>query len=110
FGVYPMVLPARNPAFKLTVQNAKAADYGLKNGLIWWVIGMALATVYFVTSIARSPAKSPKPPIRPATGISYPTGTERPGEVARPVRESKVPSGERMPAPSENVPRLLTCP
>ena len=48
FGVYPMVLPARNPAFKLTVQNAKAADYGLKIGLIWWVIGMALATVYFV--------------------------------------------------------------
>jgi cytochrome bd ubiquinol oxidase subunit II len=30
------------------VQNAKAADYGLKIGLIWWVIGMALATVYFV--------------------------------------------------------------
>jgi len=30
FGVYPMVLPARNPAFSLTVQNAKAADYGLK--------------------------------------------------------------------------------
>jgi cytochrome d ubiquinol oxidase subunit II len=48
FGVYPMVLPARNPAFQLTVQNAKAADYGLKIGLIWWVIGMALATVYLV--------------------------------------------------------------
>jgi len=48
FGVYPMVLPARNPAFSLTVQNAKAADYGLRIGLIWWVIGMALATVYFV--------------------------------------------------------------
>jgi cytochrome d ubiquinol oxidase subunit II len=48
FGVYPMVLPARNPAFSLTVQNAKAADYGLKIGLIWWVIGMALAIVYFV--------------------------------------------------------------
>ena len=48
FGVYPMVLPARNPAFSLTVQNAKAADYGLKIGLIWWVIGMVLVTVYFV--------------------------------------------------------------
>ena len=48
FGVYPMVLPARYPTFALTVQNAKAADYGLKIGLIWWVIGMALATVYFV--------------------------------------------------------------
>jgi cytochrome bd ubiquinol oxidase subunit II len=48
FGVYPMVLPARNPAFSLTVSNAKAGAYGLKIGLIWWVIGMILATVYFV--------------------------------------------------------------
>ena len=48
FGVYPMVLPARNPAYSLTVENAKAGAYGLKIGLIWWAIGMALATVYFV--------------------------------------------------------------
>jgi cytochrome d ubiquinol oxidase subunit II len=48
FGVYPMVLPARNPAFSLTVSNAKAGAYGLKVGLIWWVIGMILATIYFV--------------------------------------------------------------
>jgi cytochrome d ubiquinol oxidase subunit II len=48
FGVYPMVLPARNPVYSLTVQNAKAADYGLKIGLAWWVVGMALVTVYFV--------------------------------------------------------------
>jgi cytochrome bd ubiquinol oxidase subunit II len=47
FGVYPMVLPARNPTYSLTVANAKAADYGLKIGLIWWVIGMILATCYF---------------------------------------------------------------
>ena len=53
FGVYPMVLPARNPVYALTVHNAKAADYGLKVGLIWWVIGMALATVYF-TYVYRS--------------------------------------------------------
>lgn len=48
FGVYPMVLPARNPAFSLTVQNAKAGAYGLKVGLIWWVVGMVLATGYFI--------------------------------------------------------------
>ena len=30
------------------MENAKAGDYGLKIGMIWWVIGMALATVYFV--------------------------------------------------------------
>ncbi|HUL33051.1 MAG TPA: cytochrome d ubiquinol oxidase subunit II [Candidatus Eisenbacteria bacterium] len=48
FGIYPLVLPARNPIYALTVQNAKAADYGLKVGLVWWVIGMALATFYFI--------------------------------------------------------------
>ena len=48
FGVYPMVLPARDPSFSLTVHGAKAGAYGLKVGLIWWVIGMALATTYFV--------------------------------------------------------------
>jgi cytochrome d ubiquinol oxidase subunit II len=47
FGVYPMVLPARNAAFALTVENAKAPNYGLKIGLIWWLIGTALATLYF---------------------------------------------------------------
>ena len=48
FGVYPMVLPARDPSFSLTAHAAKAGAYGLKVGLIWWVIGMALATIYFV--------------------------------------------------------------
>lgn len=48
FGVYPLVLPARsNPAYSLTIYNTKAADYGLRVGLIWWVIGMVLATGYF---------------------------------------------------------------
>lgn len=47
FGVYPMVLPARNPLYSLTITNAKAGDYGLKVGLIWWIIGMLLASGYF---------------------------------------------------------------
>jgi cytochrome d ubiquinol oxidase subunit II len=46
FGVYPMVLPARDAAYSLTVESAKAGTYGLKVGLIWWVIGMILATGY----------------------------------------------------------------
>lgn len=47
FSLYPNVLPAStNPMFSLTIANSKAADYGLKIGLIWWVIGMALVTVY----------------------------------------------------------------
>ena len=49
FSLYPNVLPAStNPIFGLTIANSKAADYGLKIGLIWWVIGMALVTVYMV--------------------------------------------------------------
>ncbi|MFZ0211306.1 MAG: cytochrome d ubiquinol oxidase subunit II [Candidatus Acidiferrales bacterium] len=49
FGLYPDVLPASgNANFSLTVDNAKAADYGLKIGVVWWIIGMALATSYFV--------------------------------------------------------------
>jgi cytochrome d ubiquinol oxidase subunit II len=49
FSLYPNVLPAStNPFYGLTVYNAKAANYGLKIGLIWWVIGMLLATGYTV--------------------------------------------------------------
>jgi cytochrome bd-type quinol oxidase subunit 2 len=48
FGVNPMVMPASNSAYALTVQNAKATDYGLRIPFDWWVIGMALAAVYFV--------------------------------------------------------------
>ena len=47
FGVYPMVLPARNPVYSLTVAGAKAADYGLKVGLAWWIVGIFLASGYF---------------------------------------------------------------
>lgn len=53
FGVYPMVLPARNPAHSLTVAGAQAGAYGLKIGVIWWVIGMILAAGYF-TFVYRS--------------------------------------------------------
>jgi cytochrome bd ubiquinol oxidase subunit II len=49
FGLYPLVLPASgNPAYALTVYNAKAGEYGLRIGLIWWVIGIALAAGYFI--------------------------------------------------------------
>jgi cytochrome bd ubiquinol oxidase subunit II len=53
FGVYPMVLPARNPVYSLTVTTAKAADYGLKIGLAWWTLGVLLAAGYF-TYVYRS--------------------------------------------------------
>ena len=53
FGVYPMVLPARNPVYSLTATSAKAGVYGLKIGLVWWIIGMMLAAGYF-TFVYRS--------------------------------------------------------
>jgi len=53
FGLYPMVLPGRNPVYSLTVEGAKAGAYGLKVGLVWWAIGMILAAGYF-TYVYRS--------------------------------------------------------
>jgi cytochrome d ubiquinol oxidase subunit II len=53
FGVYPLVLPARNPVYSLTVSTAKAGDYGLKIGLAWWLLGIILAAGYF-TYVYRS--------------------------------------------------------
>jgi cytochrome d ubiquinol oxidase subunit II len=48
FGVYPYVLlSSTDSAYALTIHNASAAPYGLKIGLVWWTIGMALAMGYF---------------------------------------------------------------
>lgn len=47
FGLFPMVLPARNAMYSLTINGAKASHYGLKVGLVWWTVGMILATGYF---------------------------------------------------------------
>jgi cytochrome d ubiquinol oxidase subunit II len=48
FGLYPYVLPSiTDPARGLTIENAAAHEYGLRIGLVWWIIGMALVAVYF---------------------------------------------------------------
>jgi len=46
-GVYPVVLPACNPVYSLTATSAKVRVYGLKIGLVWWIIGIILAAGYF---------------------------------------------------------------
>jgi cytochrome bd ubiquinol oxidase subunit II len=57
-GLYPDVLPSStNSAFSLTVENAKAADRGLKIGFAWWAIGIILATIYFVIVYRRFSGK-----------------------------------------------------
>jgi len=49
FSLYPNVLPATtNPYYNLTVASAKAGNYGLEIGLVWWVIGMTLAASYTI--------------------------------------------------------------
>ncbi len=48
FGLYPYVLPSiTDRARGLTIHNAAAGEYGLRVGLVWWAIGMALVAVYF---------------------------------------------------------------
>lgn len=48
FGLYPLVLPAVDRANSLTIQNASSSQYGQTVGLVWWIIGMLLASVYFI--------------------------------------------------------------
>ncbi len=58
FGLYPDVLPARSePALALTVENAQAAPHGLHVALVWWIIGMILATGYFTYTYRRFAGK-----------------------------------------------------
>jgi len=48
FALYPYLLPAStDPAYSLTIYNAKTGAYSLTVGLVWWLFGMALAVLYF---------------------------------------------------------------
>src|SRR5208282_5101996 len=48
FAVYPVVLPARNHQYDLTIYNTAAGSHGLSVGLVWWTLGATLAVAYFV--------------------------------------------------------------
>lgn len=48
FGIYPMLLPGVNRVNSLTIQNASASQYGQTVGLIWWILGIILASIYFI--------------------------------------------------------------
>jgi cytochrome d ubiquinol oxidase subunit II len=48
FAMYPYLLPAStDPSYSLTIYNARTGPYSLSVGLVWWVIGIGLAIVYF---------------------------------------------------------------
>jgi cytochrome d ubiquinol oxidase subunit II len=49
FALYPNVLPAStDPSYSLTIYNTATGPHGMQVGFVWWVLGMILATVYFV--------------------------------------------------------------
>ncbi len=48
FALYPVVLPARDHQYDLTIYNTSAGIHGLTVGLVWWCMGAALALAYFV--------------------------------------------------------------
>jgi len=48
FALYPVVLPARDRQYSLTIYNTAAGSHGLSVGFIWWTLGAALAVGYFV--------------------------------------------------------------
>ncbi len=56
-GIYPYVLPGRDPALGLTAQAAAAAETGLVMAMYWWIPGMLLACGYFVYLYSTMPAK-----------------------------------------------------
>lgn len=48
FGLYPYLLPSNTDlSLGLTAEATAAPSYGLKIGLMWWIPGMALVTLYF---------------------------------------------------------------
>lgn len=49
FGLFPYLLRSSiNPGDSLTVYNTIARDYGLRVGIVWWIVGTILATTYFI--------------------------------------------------------------
>ena len=48
FALYPVILPAVDPRYNLTIQNSVTSSYALAVGLGWWSVGIVLALAYFV--------------------------------------------------------------
>ncbi len=47
--VYPVMLKSTlDPAFDLTALNASVGAYGLRSGLVWWLIGFPIAIGYVI--------------------------------------------------------------
>jgi len=47
YALYPVVLPAIDPQYSLTIANSITANYALQIGLRWFILGIVLALGYF---------------------------------------------------------------
>jgi cytochrome bd ubiquinol oxidase subunit II len=48
-GLYPDLLPSSlDPAASLGAMTTATSEYGMRVGMTWWCIGIALASVYFI--------------------------------------------------------------
>jgi cytochrome d ubiquinol oxidase subunit II len=62
FSLYPRLLPSSlNPEYALTVENSQAGAHGLRVGVGWWFVGIALASAYSIYSYRNFSGKV-KPP------------------------------------------------
>jgi cytochrome bd ubiquinol oxidase subunit II len=59
-GIYPNILPARDPINSLSIHDAAAAASGLKLALCWWLPGMLLVGFYFAYIHSKMPARFSK--------------------------------------------------
>ena len=48
FALYPVVLPARDHQYDLTIYNTAAGGHGLSAALAWWTFAAVLVVAYFV--------------------------------------------------------------
>ena len=48
YSLYPVILPALDPQYSLTVANSITASYALQVGFRWWIVGIVIALGYFV--------------------------------------------------------------
>jgi cytochrome d ubiquinol oxidase subunit II len=47
FALYPVILPAVDAGYNLTIQNSATSSYALVIGLRWWSVAIVLALAYF---------------------------------------------------------------
>ena len=47
-GIFPNILPARDPNYSLSIYDATVSRDGLAAALWWWIPGIALVAVYFI--------------------------------------------------------------